>query len=237
MLRPLVAGSLVGFLSVTILLGQQKKAAMSASRVLEGTAVRIEEFPAGLDVQVEKGNDIYEFGLRKPFTDVQKKEWDEVLAKLRKGDRVTVTYTGDLIENHGIFWGDALAIRSVGPTSTGLGLLSVRPSSVVKRYYDLGQKGQMEEVVKLFSPEVLSALRGAGIDPRTSLGGYFQDISTKGGITALTVEDDSVQGDTAYVRIAIRFGNGTADQGRERLKRFGGNWLLAPPTAAEQFGR
>jgi hypothetical protein len=121
--------------------------------------------------------------------------------------------------------------------SAGLGLLDSKPSSVVKQYYQLGQQGKIDEVVKLYSPVVLGALRGAGMDPRASFGAYFQDVRAKGGISALTVEDDGVQGDTAYVRIVMRFGNGSTEQGRERLKRFGGTWLLAPPTAEEQFGR
>ena len=53
-----------------------------------------------------------------------------------------------------------------------------------------------------------------------------QEVSSKGGITAIEIDREQIMGDTATVDFTIRFGNGTARSNQTHCIRENGVWKV-----------
>lgn len=90
------------------------------------------------------------------------------------------------------------------------------PSVVYDLYLDARKSGNVDEVVTAIGPVVRGVYQQAGLDLRSTIAQGLQvERREKGGIASFSVKEDSVQGDTAYVRYEIHYGNGAVEQDRE----------------------
>lgn len=99
------------------------------------------------------------------------------------------------------------------------------PSGVVKEFYKYAAAGKVNDAFELISKEGQNMLnQHAG--GTAAIAKLTKEINDKGGIKAIEILSEEVIGDTATVKFAIKFGNGSTKQDNEKPVKEGGKWKL-----------
>ncbi len=100
------------------------------------------------------------------------------------------------------------------------------PAGAYRDFLGSIQKGDIDGAAKFVSPAMMSKM-GGGMDAKIPVNIVYQATKAKGGIKSYTVDDDGMQGTTAYVKFVINFGDGTSDKGRQQLQKSAdGKWQM-----------
>ena len=93
------------------------------------------------------------------------------------------------------------------------------PSGVIKDFWKYSADGKMNEAVALVTGE------GQGL-----MTAFFSmltaDIKEKGGIKAIDIKKEEINGDTATVTYVVKYGNGSTKEDTDKLIKQDGKWKL-----------
>jgi hypothetical protein len=121
---------------------------------------------------------------------------------------------------------------------TNLPFLKPGPGAAVKGMLGAALQGNVDEMLK-YAPEseqqVAKATSGLFGEFGRALGQEFlklmaaemqRDLKSKGGVTAIDIDREQVEGDAATVDFTIRFGNGQTRSGQAKCVRENGSWKV-----------
>lgn len=98
------------------------------------------------------------------------------------------------------------------------------PANVVKRFYELAEKGEVSKAFELFSEGAKGMLNMMG--GTKALIGLTDEIKKKGGIKNFKVVKEDITGELATIRFEITFGNGSVKKDDEKLIKQDGKWKI-----------
>jgi hypothetical protein len=103
------------------------------------------------------------------------------------------------------------------------GAIRPGPAATVERFYRHVEAGKIDNAIDLISSS-LTQLFGDKI--RSGIAEQSREIRSKGGISSIRIEQETVTGDTAEVVVIITFGNGSTQRDTSKLIRENGKWRI-----------
>jgi hypothetical protein len=100
------------------------------------------------------------------------------------------------------------------------------PGATVKNFYQLVEKGEVNEAMELMTPgikEMMQAMGGPAL-----FGEGTKEFKDKGGIKKIKILKEEINGDVAEVEVEVEFGNGTNEKQTMNLTKVDGKWKISP---------
>lgn len=100
------------------------------------------------------------------------------------------------------------------------------PSAAVKNFYRAVENGDTDAAIALISPEIVGVIGDEKI--KAGLQEQGLKIKQKGGISSIELKDEAVVGEVASITAVLKFGDGSEDTEKLKLKKVGGEWKIEP---------
>lgn len=106
----------------------------------------------------------------------------------------------------------------------GCGMFDSSPASVVKKFNQLVQDGEINAAMKMMSGR---AIRTLGEDKmRRALEASTKEIKKKGGVKELKITKEEITGDLAEVEGTVIYGNGSTSNDIAKLIKENNEWKI-----------
>lgn len=126
-----------------------------------------------------------------------------------------------------------LLLALVSATLTLVGCGGSGPGDRVKEFHYAMEKGDAD-TVKEIAPPLAAMLSDEKIEEMVA--SAAEDAEKKGGIESITIDKETIDGDTAHVEATVTFGNGETEDGEFDLKKVDGEWVFVLDTEDKDDG-